>query len=376
MALPEPTISDFIETGRQGIVSVDKVSDMNRGSDYESRVGPNAILWSRQVQRDTDLWKATRFNDADGPDLTTLAQWRYGIPRTMDARGVGTATLSRPNTSGGTGTFYRGTRIAAVSPNGEPTYYRVTADTVVTATTVVLPIRAVEFGPGPKAATSALYEIKDAVWDATWKVDGLICSDGTTLEAAPVYRARIRQTRADSAPGSEKAIIAACSKAGAGNVALFPSNYAGVGNDYGLNYAYVGDSGYSASADLIRACTLALRSVRVAGDNLQVLPLARVDISVVVDVYFRDTPASMPISRLDPIYRKAIIQYFGATGRFNYSLSGIETAIALQGNETQDVVVATPSADAAVLVGGAFPQSLSRYFVSDNNILIRYNGPN
>lgn len=376
--LPEPTIRDFLETARRGSAALDAVVDYNRGSDHESLSGPNAILWSRQVQRDTDLFKAARFNDADGGDLTTLIEWRYGIPRQTETHGVGTASLVRPTTSAGQGVIYRGTRIRMNTPTAAAIYYRVTADTPVAASSLnaTVPIEAAESGPGSKANTTAdQTKIVDPLWDTTWTVTVLACSDGLTMEAAPAYRTRTRTTRQATRPGFEDAIVAACAAVGAGNVALFPSTYNGLVADFGLNVVYVGDLGYSATPDLVRACTLALRGVRVAGDNLQVLPLSRANLAVTADVYLIDAPGSMPIVRLEPIHRKAILQNLGADGSYSYTVSGIEAAIAKTGTDTQDVILATPTSDAGVIVGGAFPQTLARYFISDSDITIRYHGP-
>lgn len=379
MAVREPTISDFLDIARQGIVAEDKVADLNRGSDYESRTGPNSMLWSRQVQRDTDLWKSTRFNDAEGPDLTTLIEWRHGITRTVDTRGSGTAVIARPTATGGSGTVYKGTRIRMASESSEPVYYRVTSDTSVgdTDLNATLPIEAIDFGPGYKTSSAPVsFTLTDSLWDTTWYVSSLVCADGGTLESAPAYRARVRQARSEDIPGSEQAIIDACTAAGATNVALFPSTYPGLSADVGLNCVYVGDSGYSASTDLIRACTKALWNIKVCGTNLQVMPLVRTALTIVVDVYFVDAAAVMPIVRLDRVYRQAVQKYFGDNGRFTYTLSGIESAIAVIGTETQDVVVASPATDATILVGGNLPATLSRYYVPDNNLTIRYHGPN
>ncbi len=375
--LPEPTISDFLATSRYGTVVVDEVADYNRGSDYEALAGPNAILWSRQVQRDTDLFKTTRFNDAEGDDLTQLIEWRYGIKRVLDSRGIGTAQLARPSASAGAGMIWRGTRFALASPSAESLFVRVTKDTEVnaTATSVSVPIESVALGNSVIEAPVGAAKIVDMLWDASWAVTTLYCEPGSTLEPATAYRARTRAVRRAARPGFEQAIIDACAAASADNVQLFPSTYGGLAGVYGLNYVYVGDSGYSATPDLVRACTLALRGVRVAGDCLQVLPLQRTQLTIIADVYLIDAPAVMPVARLEPIHRQAILQYMGASGSLTYTVSGIESAIAKTGVEVQDVVLATPTTDATILVNGMFPPVLSRYFVSDADITIRYRAP-
>lgn len=376
--LPEPTITDFLEHARQGTVGEDELVDFNRGSDYEAISGASAMLWSRQVQRDTDLFKATRFNDAEAGDLTFLVESRYGVPRLRDTRGAGTATFRRSSTAGGAGTVWKGTRFRVSAPLQSPVFYRVTQDTAVGASDLVayVPVEALELGPGSKfSGAPSEAALIDALWDASWAVSSLECADGVAMEQATAYRARTRAARQALRPGYPEAIEAACKAAGAANVALFRGDYAGPSADLGLNYVYVGDLSYSGTPSLVRACTFALRSARVAGDNCQVLPLARVDLNVAVTIYLRAAPELMPLARLEPIHRQAILQYFTDVGRFTYTVSGIETAIARTGNETQDIVLTSPSADATILTNGAFPAQLSRYFVTNNGITIRYLGP-
>lgn len=376
---PEPTVSDLLRAAAQAISGKDKVADLHRGSDYESLSGPNAILWSRQARRDTDLARAIRFHDASGSNLTSMGEKRYKIPRILPTRGQGAATLSRATSAGGAGTIWKGTRIRLTRGDfSEPRYFRVTADTPVSATTLhaAPPIEAVAVGTGNKASASSGLSIDDPLWDTTWVVTALECSDGTDLEAAQVYQARIRQERRDSRVGQPTAIEDICRKTGADQVAIFRSNYGGEALDFGLNFVYVGDSGYSGTAQLVRACTKALRGVRVCGDHLQVGALNRAVQVVDVDIYLSDSPQVLPIDRIERIHRQAIIQYFNtANGRFSYSRSGLEAALARSVPQVQEVNIVTPASDAGVLVGGSFPATLNRYFAEDAQIYIRYYAP-
>lgn len=374
--IDEPTILDFLDTARKATVVADVVADFNRGSDYESLAGPNAILWSRQTQRDTDLWYQTRFANAQGEELTDLVFNRYGIQRVLDARGEGTALLARPTPDGGAGTVWEGTRVRVeAGPFGVPIYLRVTEDTPVAATslTVEVPIEAVDLGPGTKVTASSQNFIDDPLWDTSWVAVRVDCTDGSELEPAADFRTRVLALRTAARVGQEQALENTCLAKGAQVVELFRSNYSGEDSDVGLNWCYVGDLGYTATPELVRACILALRATRVAGDNLQVLPLGRATLPIDVDIYLRDEPGVMPTDRLEIIHRKALIQYLnGPGGRFSYTTSGLESAIAKTGTEVQDVQLVTPTVDAPLAPGSAV---LTRYFADDNDITIRYHGP-
>lgn len=372
---PEPSIRELLEAAAVAVRGLaDKSADFVRGSDYESLLGPSAILWSRQAARDTDLFNAVNFNTSDGDDLTELALARYGKVRVLDSRGTGEAVLARA-AAGDAETVWKGTRISIRGPS--PKTYRVTADTTTLATdlTVTVPIEAVEVGPGSAANTSTGLTLDDALSD-TWTVTSLSCGDGTNYERADAFRARIRKERKDARVGQATAIIQSCYKAGAANVALFRSDYAGDAFDKGLNYCYVGDQGYTGSQELVKACALALRKVRVAGDHLQVLPMARTPLDISANIYLYDSPVLFDLNRVERIHRGAIDQYLnGASGRFSYSLDGIRSAIARHTPEVQRVSLIAPASDAAIVEGTNrnFPAVLSRYV--PGTVTLRYLGP-
>jgi hypothetical protein len=374
--IKEPTIREILAASASAVRgAADKNADFVRGSDYEALLGPSAVIFSRQAARDTDLFNAVNFHTADGDDLTEMAKKRYGKDRILDSRGTGSATFTRP-ASGASDTIWAGTRISLVG--AQPRMYRVLADTPApsTAVSVVVPIEAVDIGAGVacEVLSGETLRLEDMLEDLTWSVTALSCGDGTVFEKADAFRARIRQERLDARVGQSKAIIQACKDAGAANVVLFRSDYAGDAYDSGLNVCYVGDLGYTGTPGLVKACTLALRKTRVAGDHLQVLPMAKADLVVDVDVYLYGSPVLFDITRLERLHGQAVLRYLnGSAGRFAFSLDGIRGAISRDTPEVQRVVLTTPSADGAVVSGPMknFPDVLNRYVAS--NVTIRYN---
>lgn len=371
MSSPEPSIQDMITAGFTAIHgAADKNVDDVRGSDYESLIGPPAVIWSRQAQRDTDLFSDVNFNTATGKVLTDMGLKRYNIARILDTHGAGTLTLTR--TVGGAGeTIWAGTRFRLTGAS--PKWYRVTANTVVAggATTKVVPIEAADIGPGVAVTvsdpTGTMVTIDDELEDQTWKVTALTCADGTLFESAPDYRSRVRKTRFLNRVGQEAQIIAACDSAGAANVILFRSDYAGDAYDGGLNYCYVGNSGFVGTPTLVKACTLALENARVEGDSMQVLPMAAGTVAIAATIYLNDSPRRFNLDRLTAIHTAAINQYMnGTSGTFAYALAGLEGAIIRNTPAVQRVVFTSPTADATVVVGALknFPAVLTRYTVS------------
>lgn len=377
MPQPELTVSDYLQAAERAVKGLeDRTADFVRGSDYESLSGPCALIWARESRRDTDLFRAIRFNDATGDDLTNLVQNRYGIARILDTRGQGQAILTRP--TGGIGeTIWAGTRIQLSSGAfSQAKYYRVTADTVAssTAIAVVVPIESVNIGPGSAIDATSGFIVYDTLVDPTWGVASLQCADGTLYEEAGAYRDRVRQTRRNDRVGHLLAIQTACVNAGAANAAILQADYGGDALDDGLNFVYVGDSGYSATASLVRACKIALRSVRVLGDHMQVLPMAKVVQNVVANITLADSPAKYDLARLQRVHIAALQQQFGGTaGTWAYTRVGLVSAIARPTPEVQDVSIATPVADGSVLVNGNFPLVLNRYALG--SITLNYSAP-
>lgn len=376
MALDEHTISDFIRAARVAVHGqADRDADFIVGSEYDALAGSCAIIWSRQAQRDTDMFRATRFNTAEDRELTRLCYKRWGIQRYLDTRGTGVAVLTRPS-AGAAETVWRGTRIQLYGETLVAKVYRVTADTlaVAGATVVTVPVEAIDFGPDSSAQTYSNLGLADPLLDSTWVVSYLDVGRGTLFEKAASLIARVRKTRLDQRVGYPQAIIDACKAVGAGQVAVFASDFGGDALDTGLNVTYVGDSGYSGNPALVQACTVAVRKARVCGDHMQVLPMARVPLTVTADIVLSDAPSRFDISRFEAIHYAALRQALnGDDGDFGYTRIGLMSAIARSTVEVQDVVFSAPLADAGVLVSGNFPPVLSRYVAG--NIFLRYVAP-
>jgi hypothetical protein len=381
MADAELSVTELIAVARDAIRGTcDKTADFVTGSDYEALAGMGAMIWSRQQQRDTDLFRSIRYIDADGDALTDMAKARFGIDRILATRGQGTARIRRASAAGGAGAVWEGTRIrVATGAFSESKLYRVREDTAVpaTATEFELPIEAVEYGKGSATdGSSTRLFFEDPLWDESWVVTRLECADGTELEEPGAFRARIDSERFDARVGFEPAIIKACKDAGASQVVVFRSDYGGDARDDGLNVVYVGDLSYTGTADMVRACTKALRSVRVGGDQMQVLPMSRSSVTVDADIYLCDNPALLPVERIESIHRGAILQYLGGTdGGFTFSRVGLQSALTHHVVEVQEVDFVAPTTDATVLVNNAFPSILTRYVITDSDIILRYHPP-
>ncbi len=371
---PEPKITELVDVGGRAISGQGaREADLTRGSDYDSILGPSAVIWTREDRRDQDLFDSTKFHTAKGDDLTFLVKQRYGIDRLLDTNGTGTAVLSRP-TAGTAGTVWRGTRITIFG--GSPKYYRTTEDVAVTTAeaSVTVDIEAILPGPGSKASETSDLRLDDSLWDATWTVSSLECSDGSTYEQASDLIARVRKTRLDQRVGHVKAIEAVCKSAGASQVAVFRSDYGGAAGDGGLNVIYVGDLGYQGSAALQRACFIALREARVLGDHMQVLQMTRTVLNPSIDVYLATAPALNDIERLQQIHHSSVIHHLGgSSGGFTFTRIGILSALARPTPEVQRATIVTPSADVSIQVNGNFPATLNRYVVG--SVSLRYHGP-
>ncbi len=372
----EPSIDEIIKQFGSAIRGEkDGYADVRRGSVYEYIGGAAAMIWSREAQRDTDLFAATRFKNATGDELTAMGFERYGIPRVLDTYGTGTVLLSRPSAAAGGGTFWRGTRFRASGEAADSAYYEVTEDTVIpSGLSAILPIRACVIGShGAIDVTSVLLD--DPVWDNSWTALRLVCSDGTDFEPADAYRARIRSTRLDQRVGQENVIIAACEAQGATNVVLFRSNYAGDDFDYGYNYCYVSDNGYTATADLIKRCKVALDAVRVLGDNLQVLGMYPIQTRVQATLTLSDR--NVDLERVKQLAVGTVLQYF-AGNPYAFQISAIAGRMYRSIPVLQDaaILVQGSSVDSAptTTIAGipTFPALLYRYIVTPNSVVVNY----
>lgn len=378
-AFAEPTVAELVEAFGDGIrAQRDRYVDAREGAIYQHWGGVAAILWSRNAQRDTDLWRAIYIDSAEGRDLTNLLESRYGFERTEDDYGVGKASLRRSSVVAGGGTIWRGTRICVFGPTVTPKFYVVQQDAPVlsTATTATVLVRAATTGPGTAINVGAgAARVEDPLWDTTWNVESLTCGDGTAFESAPAARARFRDARRAARPGFPEAIVQACKDNGAANAVIFPSNYAGDDEDNGLNMAYVGDAGFTGTDRLVRKVAIALESWRVLGDQLQVRPLTRSNVVFKASVHLWDSPTRVNQDDVRKRIAKSVFTYFDSqTTGFGYDLDALAGVMMKASPEVQIAAVDTPFANADVvsMVGGRlnFPSTLPRYFLSPNDITI------
>ncbi len=371
---PEPTIREFIDVATGAVRgSKDEMADTRQGSIYEHIFGPSAILWSRQAQRHTDLFAATRFDGAQSDDLTDLIAGRFQIDRNLDAPGTGIAQFTRPTAAAGAGTIYRGTKIFVPSSASEPIAYYVSRDVPVGASNlglVQVPIESALTGPG--SAISVVHAvIDDSLWDNTWDVVGLTCSDGTKFESATDLRARARTARQEARVGFLPNIVTTCLDAGAVHVVGFPSYRV---TEIGLNTLYVGDQSFTTSPELLRRCRIALEGTRQLGDNLQVLPMQASALLVAADVTLALPPASYDLTGLRILLTGALVRYFkGKDAGFAYTRNGLLGAMRqVAPNIVSEVDFESPVADMGVMIGQSFPEILTRWYVDPINVKLTF----
>ncbi len=374
---PLPTIDDLTSAFHASVrARRDKRADGRAGSAYDYIAGLSAILWSRQAQRDRDLFRATYFDDAQGDDLTGRAQQLFGIARTLDTYGTGFATLARPNTAAGKGTVWTGTRFRVSGSLAGSVAYAALGDVPVQATDLyaIVPIRATTVGEGVAVASSSLGSLEDPLWDASWAVRSLTCADGTRFEPAQEFRALVRSQRLAARVGYDPRILQACQDAGAAEVALFRSDQAAA--DTGLNVCYVGDAGYSGSLDLVRRVTVALESVRVCGADMLVRPLTAASLTTRASISLWDQPSTFNLDQIELALRGVLLSTFaGTTAGFVYQRDALAGALARISDAIQSVTFASPASDIAILVNGQFPATLTRYSLSPANIFLTFTGP-
>jgi hypothetical protein len=369
-----PTLRDLLSASAAGVAGTrEPRADVRRGALYDHFAGAGAILFTREAARDRDLFRADYLDAAEGDDLTVLVARRDGVGRILPSYGTGTALLTRPSPAAGAGTIWRGTRILVfASAASDARTYAVASDVAVSAgaTAITVPIRATATGPGSVVNLSgpAIGCIDDALWDTTLTVAAIRCSDGTSLEPAAALRARVRAERLAKRNGYVDAITNACMARGAVHVALFDSDF--TGTDAGLTHCYVADAGFSTTATLLRACTVALESVRVCGVDLQVLGMQRATVNVSATVTLRDDPGRLPSP--DVAVRDALSATF-ATTRFAYDLDELGGVIASASADIQQVSFGAPAGPATILVGGAMPRVLTRYGLGV--VTLAYAGP-
>lgn len=331
--LPLPTISSLVQAASNAVMGEDDpYADVRSGSLYNHAVGPTAVLFSREADRDKSLFEDIYFDNASGKALTRYVWARDGIARVMDSAGAGTCSFTRPTAGGGAGPFLKGTRIQVAGT--PPMVYEVSADTTVGAgaLTATIPIDASVLGTGVKIAVSSGLSLLDEVYDLTWKPISLSCADGTDFEEASAFRARVTQTKLNERTGYLPQLTLACQSVGAKYVVAFSSQYglpvSDFLDDFGLNAVYVADAGYQTTPALVLACQNVLESWRVLGADLWVGGMANVPLTLNFLVALVDNPTNLPQQSIRRLCAQALLAAFGPTdGGFSYSAQSLASAV-------------------------------------------------
>ena len=77
---PIPTLADLRRAYSDGIVGQrERRADTHDGSAYDLLGGMSAMLFSRQAQRDRDLFRANYFDSAEAEDLSNRGLRLYSV---------------------------------------------------------------------------------------------------------------------------------------------------------------------------------------------------------------------------------------------------------------------------------------------------------
>jgi hypothetical protein len=327
--LPLPTIRGLVGAASNAIVGKrDEYGDVISGSLYNHASGPTAVIFSREADRDKNLFEDIYFNSATGDALTEYVQAKFGIARVLDSYGAGTCSFSRPTTTAGGGSFLQGTRIQI--QGNPPTIVEISVDTAVPSASllVTIPIRSIVTGSGVAIQASSGLTLLDPIYDNTWTPKQLQCGDGSDFESASDFRARVIQDRINEETGYIPQIVLACQNAGAAYVITFPSQYgleAGdFFDDFGLNALYVADSNYQSPPSLVAACSSVLEGWRVLGADLLVGGVSNVILQINILVSLTDSPSKLPTQSIKRSILQAILGSFGPTdGGDSFSIDAI-----------------------------------------------------
>jgi hypothetical protein len=397
--LPVPSIADLLEAGRAALLPRDETADVHSGAIYDLWNGVGAILFHRTATRDRDVFRAVYFDSAEGDELDAILEDRRGAARIAARAGTGEAYLARSNTAAGEGRFYEGTRISVLPAGaGAPRIYRVSADKSVAAsdTTALVQVTSEIEGTVVSIDTNVtpyrLLKLEDQVWDSSWRVTYVRCGEGKDRENDPTARARVRQSRLDARPGYVRSITDACVRAGAGQVALFASDFLGTNKntgietvgtldadgygDVGLNWCFVGDDGFTANDALITRCRLAMDGAAVCGTNLQVAGMANTRVAVNATVRLWKDRGAFDASALERESVNAVLNYFSTRqNAFYFRGTAIQGAImrALQGKVQSVTPTSAPGEPVLKSLFNTIP--LPRYFVDEGSIRVTLAGP-
>lgn len=380
---PLPTVPELVRAFHNGVRAMrDKREDRHAGSIYDHMAGVSAILWSRQAQRDRDMFRSCYVDFASGHELTDRVSFEFRVDRLLDTKGIGYAVLSRPNASAGADMVWTGTQIRVLAYGGTAVSlaYEVTANTPVGATAleIKVPIRATVAGVGVAANVTLqdvpLPVLDDPLKDPSWSVIQLTCADGTVYQKDSEYRAGARDAERKSRIGYKDSIIQACLDEGATYVAAFSSDYAGSQYDWGLNAVYVGDASFEGNATLIKRVTLKLEEVRVLGADVQVLPMSAGRLKINANVRLGVDPSAFDwIGTADDIKRAIAGSFQGASNGFTYRKDAIAGVAYQVSPRVIGMDFITPTTDHQILSTGpvpSFPPSLVHFSVLPSDIIL------
>lgn len=371
-AKPIPTLDVYMTAAEQTLRgSRSSTADIHRGSSYELVHGPSAILWARQSARTKALFRACYTDTATGPDLERHVLKKYGVARIPAAYGLGTMVVTRP-APGSFGTLFEGTR-AVVQVNGKSVPYVIAEDTDVAAadTLIAVPLRASRTGTGTRVSAGSGVTL-ETLFDPTLTVSGLTCGEGTDEEEPAVYLTRARQVRRDARVGYEASIESACRSAGADEVVVLEAGALGSSLDVGLTMVYVGDAGYSTSASLQKACTLALDSVHVAGCDEQIRGMALTPVTATVAVYLVSDPSEHDLVDLGRQVIAVLVDDFARRQRYwSFRADSLAGVVQRSSGAIQQAIVTTSPGDPPV----SFPATLPKYVLFPGSITLSFAGP-
>lgn len=370
-----PSIDAYIDAAAKGLRAQrgEQQNDRRGGMWERSFAGSAAILWTREAARDRDMFRAIHFDSATGDGLTNLAD-RYGVPRTLDTYGLGTAVVRRASVGGGAGTLWAGTQIALTAPAGGQSIYTVASDTTVGATVDRLPVtvQATVKGSAGALELSAGASFVDQTFDAALYVESLQCDAGQDLEQPDAYRARARTELRARRVGYTPRMVDALRAAGATKAVLLPADYSGVALDGGVSVCYVGDDGFNGTASLVTACKLALESVRVLGCDLLVLPMSAGLATIAANLTLWDSAYLARKTEIDARARAAVARYFAdPTNGFAYKRDAIAGAITSECPEVMEASLTSPGVD-ATLSASAWPATLTIYRVLSSSVQLTF----
>ncbi len=371
-----PTIEDFRAAARKGMRGWrDPNLSVRSGGGYDFTQGPAAVIWSREAQRDRDLFLQVYTESSTNADRDRIVEAYYHVERVPAAYGAGTCEFARPGAAAGAGRIYAGTRVAVLKAGYPPAVYAVAADTDVTSTALSLPVpmRATRYGTGvASTASGPALRLDDIIFDATLRPAALVVGDGTDREEDDAYLARARADLKAERVGHITKIVKTCKAAGAWNVVCLHSGTFGDSQDFGLNHIYVSDANYVTDPAVQQACFLALDAVRVAGCDVQVLPMTSATVAVALTVAMNDSPGAFDLTALAADIRVAVVDEFaGRSDTWTWRTEGIRGAASKASPDIQSVGVVTNPAEPAA----AFTATLTRYRLFANDIGVTFTGP-